>query len=258
MSALARFAAGIDREAKEPLHHQVSRALREYVQASLKPNDTIPTEPELESSFGVSRATIRRAVGDLVDEGLLARRQGAGTFVRGPQVTYEPAKIASWSETIEAMGSVPRTSTTRMQLITGPEWVRERLNLEPDELMLWLWRLRLAGDQPMSIMINYLPARLVPGFVERGLGQESLYVELREVYGFGPARAEDEVEAKIATDDEAVLLNITPGSSILEVCRTAFLADETPCEVGLARSRADRYRYRATFFDVGVQSRKPR
>ncbi|MGH2534424.1 MAG: GntR family transcriptional regulator [Thermomicrobiales bacterium] len=259
MIGLTGMTREIAREAGAPLHQQVSRALRGYIVASLQPNDTIPTEPELEVHFGVSRATIRRAVDDLVDEGLLARRQGAGTFVRGVKVSYEPAKLASWSESIRALGQTPRTRTMQRQEVTGPDWVRERLRLTSGEPVIWLWRLRLAGDEPMSVMVNYLPGRLVPGLAERGLMHESLYDELRMNYGFVPARAEDEVEAKLVTDDEAALLGVAPGSPLIEVCRTAYLADETPIEVSVVRSRADRYRYRATFVDPAVAGvRRPR
>lgn len=247
MSTLTGLGRPPAREAGAPLHQQVSRALRDYIGASLQPNDMIPTESELEAHFRVSRATIRRAIDDLVEEGLLARRQGAGTFVCGPRVTYEPAALASWSETIRALGRVPHTRATRCREVTGPDWVRERLRLGVSETAVWLWRLRLAEDEPMSVMVNYLPARLAPGFAARGLARESLYDELRETYGLVPARAEDEVEAALATDDEAALLDVAPASAVIEVRRITYLADETPIEVAVVRSRADLYRYRATF-----------
>jgi len=259
MTVLAGLTHKAGREANTPLYQQVSRALREYIAASLKPNDMIPTEPELEAHFGVSRATVRRAVDDLVDDGLLARRQGAGTFVLGPKMTYEPAKLASWSESIRALGQTPRTRTTRIQEVNGPTWVRERLRLAPGESIVWIWRLRIAGEEPMSVMVNYVPSRLTPGLVERGLEYESLYDALRETYGHTPSRAEDEVEAKLVTDDEAALLSVAPGSPLIEVRRTAYLADETPMEVSIVRSRADRYRYRTAFVDPTVpSSRRPR
>lgn len=239
-----------------PLHQQVSRLLRDYVRASLSPNDVIPTEAELEEHFGVSRATIRRAVDDLVDEGLLARRQGAGTFVLEPKLTYEPAKLTSWSDTIRALGQEPRTRTLRLQEIACPGWVSERLRLPPGAAVVWLWRLRLADDQPISVMVNYLPARHVPDLSERGLSHESLYDELRHVYRLAPARTEDEVEAQLATDDEAALLDVPPQSPMLEIRRTTYLADDTPLEVSIARSRGDRYRYRATAVDWSIDTRR--
>ncbi len=230
-----------------PLHQQVSSALRELATTLLKPGDTIPTEPELEAQFGVSRATVRRAVDDLVDEGLLARRQGAGTFVCSPPVVYEPARLASWSESIRSLRQTPRTQAIQRQIVTGPSWVRELLQVDAHESLIWMWRLRVAGDQPMSLMVNYLPASLAPGLESIELPHESLYDVLRELYGLVPARAEDDVEAKIVSDDEAALLEVAPGSPLIEVRRVAFLADERPLEVSIVRSRADRYRYRATF-----------
>lgn len=244
------------RTPRVPLYQQVSRLLRDYIVTSLAPNDAIPTEAELEAHFGVSRATIRRAVDDLVDEGLLARRQGAGTFVLEPKLTYEPAKLTSWSDTIRTLGQEPRTRILRLQEITSPSWVSERLGLRPGTTVVWLWRLRLADDQPISVMVNYIPANRVPDLAERGLSHESLYDELRHVYRLYPARTEDEVEAQLATDDEAALLDVPPRSPILEIRRTTFLVDGAPLEVSVARSRADRYRYRAIAVDWSPETRR--
>jgi GntR family transcriptional regulator len=240
------------------LHHQLSEALRRYAMKVLRPNEAIPTEGELEERFGVSRATVRRAIDDLVAEGILFRQQGKGTFVCERKLTYEPAKLASWTESISAVGLAPRTGTVRLQQVVAPEWVRDRLRLASGEPVVWLWRLRLAGDEPVSIMVNYLPPRLVPGFVERGLAKESLYDELRETYHLPIVRAEDEVEAQIASDDEAALLGIRPGGPLLEVRRTTYLVDGVPAEAAVVRSRADRYRYRASFADHSVDlQRRP-
>jgi GntR family transcriptional regulator len=256
MRTVAPIAPLTDRAPGVPLHQQVSRVLRDYIVSSLSPSEAIPTEAELEAHFGVSRATIRRAVDDLVDEGLLARRQGAGTFVLEAKLTYEPAKLTSWSDTIRALGQAPQTRTLRLQEMPSPAWVSKRLRVPLGAAVVWLWRLRLADDQPISVMVNYLPAARVPGLADRGLRHESLYDELRQVYRLYPARTEDEVEAQLATDDEAALLDVPPRSPILEIRRITYLADDTPLEVSVARSRADRYRYRATAVDWSPAARR--
>lgn len=247
MRDIAQAVAPVVRMPGAPLHRQVAQGMRQHIRDTMKVGDMIPTESELEQHFRVSRATIRRAIDDLVDEGLLTRQQGKGTFVREPKLTYEPARLPSWTESIRALGHVPSTRMTRAQEVPAPVWVRDRLRLEADATLLWLWRLRLADDEPISIMVNYVPTRLVPGLGEHGLTRESLYDEYREAYGLPLARVEDEVEARSAAEDEAALLGIRPGSPILEVCRTTFLADGVPAEVAVVRSRADRYRYRAAF-----------
>jgi GntR family transcriptional regulator len=247
VSAVRLTAKSVVRKPGVTLHLQVSETLRGYVREHLKPEEMIPTEAELEKLFTVSRATIRRAIDGLVADGILVRQQGKGTFVASPKLIYDPARIASWTDNIRALGLTPQTRTVQIQEIEPPAWVQEALGLTTAERVIWLWRLRLAGGEPISIMVNYLPARLVPGLVQRGLSRESLYDELREVYRLRLAHAEDEVEAQAATDDEAVLLQVRPGSSILQVRRTTYLADGTPAEAARVRTRADRYRYRATF-----------
>ncbi len=251
---LVQLASPIVRAPGLPMHRQVAQALRDFIRENLAPQALIPTEGELEELFGVSRATIRRAIGDLVDEGLLLRQQGKGTFVRAPKLTYEPAYLSSWTESIRSLGLAPSTGTTRLREVPPPGWVREQLALQGDATVIWIWRLRLADAVPISIMVNYVAARRVPGLIERGLTRESLYDEYREVYGLPLTRVEDEVEAQLASDDEAALLEVQPGSPILEVRRTAFFADGQAAEVAVVRSRADRYRYRAAFVDRGVDT----
>ena len=228
-----------------PLYVQVRETLRgEYSQ--LPPRTAIPTELELIERFGVSRITLRKAVDDLVVDGLLERRQGKGTFTSVPKLTHELNAISSWTEQLRALGYNPRTAQRICNEISPPRRVAHALDLEPAEKVVMLRRTRLVGAEPLSLMTNYIPSRLVPNFIQESEAAESLYEFLERRYSLVPERAVDTVETRSATDEEAETLCIEPWSPILVVTRLSFLGDGSPLELATAISRGDRYQYRVT------------
>lgn len=238
----------VDRKAGIPLYVQVREALRAEVQ-SLEPGTAIPTEAELEERFGVSRITIRKAVEELVSEGLVVRQQGRGTFVQRPKLTHVLNSITSWTERLAALGYTPKTLDTEASVVEAPKRIAQMLELGEGEEVVRLKRLRLASHEPISLMINYLPKRLVPGLAERIGDYESLYVLLKEQYGLAPVVAEDTVETKEATEHEAELLKIEPWSPVLLVTRVSYLESGEPLEVAIVTSRGDRYQYKVRLYD---------
>jgi GntR family transcriptional regulator len=228
-----------------PLYVQVREKLRsEYSQ--LEPHSPIPTELELMKRFGVSRITLRKAVDDLVVDGLLERHQGKGTFTSAPKLTHELNAITSWTEQLRALGYNPRTANRTCVEIAPPRRVAHALNLSASEKVVMLRRTRLVGDEPLSLMTNYIPSRLVPNIEQEAESAESLYELLEQRYHLVPDRATDTVETRAATTEEADTLNIEPWSPILVMTRLSFLKDGSPLELAFAISRGDRYQYRVT------------
>ncbi len=234
------------REGGEPLYRQVAGALRAEIAERLQPGDMIATESELERRFGVSRITVRRAVDELAQAGLLVRRQGSGTFVARPRVSEPLGGFQSWSESIRALGLEPRTVDCEMLHVVPPAWVIGALCLDPDapEGVLRVQRLRYAGEEPLCLMVDYLRLRFVPGLADEGLAGESLYETLRGRYGLELARMEDTVTARGAALFEAGLLGVAPGAPVLYVTRLTYLPDDVPLDAATVVSRADRYEYR--------------
>jgi len=237
----------LNRTLDVPLYAQLREILRAEISA-MEPGDAIPPEPDLLSRFKVSRITLRKAVDELVTEGLLVRQQGRGTFVQKTKVTHELNAITSWTEQLLAIGQTPRTLHLETEEIEPPGRVARNLGLGPGDTAFVLRRLRLVNDEPLTLLVNYLPSRLVPGFAERAAQRESLYETLVQEYGLVAARAIDMVETRSATDEEAKRLRIDPWDPLLCVTRVSFLADGRPLEVGVAVSRGDRYQYRVELY----------
>lgn len=226
-----------------PLYMQLREKLREAV-SQMKPGEAIPTEHELEVRFGVSRMTVRNAINDLAVEGLLVRHQGRGTFVQEVKLTHDLNMITSWTEQLAALGYQARTSDLEIAVIDPPARVAHELGLHPGERVFVVRRLRMASEEPVTLMVNYLPVRLVPDLNAKFSLGESLYKTLEEQYHLMPARAVDTVEARAATDVEAKRLKIEHWAPVLSVTRVSYLSDERPLEVAVAISRGDRYQYR--------------
>jgi len=217
-------------------HVQVREYVRELISGA-DPGSPAPSERELVQHFGVARMTVRQALDALVGEGLLERVPGRGTFVARARVDLQ-ARLASFSEEMGRRGMKPdsRTLLARMES-AGPGVARALEINEGDRVVHWQ-RLRTADDIPMCIEDAYLADAVVPGFLD-ALLPESLYVELkrRDVL---PTSGEDSVDADVAKVDEAALLGIAEGASVLRIARRAFAAG-LAVEVSRSTFRADRY-----------------
>lgn len=229
-----------------PLYRQVADTLRAEIEAHTSAGAAIASEAELERRFGVSRITVRRAVDELVHQGLLVRRQGSGTFVVRPKVSEELGVLHGWTDGMRAQGLEPRTVDAEMLQVVPPAWVADALGLAEamPRTVLRIQRLRYADGEPLCLMVDYLRLEYVPGLAEQGLHGESLYETLETRYGLELARAEDTVTARGASVLEARLLGVAPGEPVLFVTRVTYLSGGEPVGAATVVSRADRYEYR--------------
>lgn len=238
----------VKEDERTPLYRQVEQVLRAEIAEQLQPGAAIPTEAELERRFGVSRITIRRAIHELVQAGLLIRRQGSGTFVARTKVTEELGVLHSWPDEMRTLGLEPRTVDCEMLHILPPAWVAQALHLDPDarEHVLRVQRLQYNGEEPLCLMIDHLRTRFVPSLPREEVLARGLYETLEKRHGLTLTWAEDTVTARAATLFEAALLSITNGDPILQVTRTVYLTDDEPLDAAIVVSRADRYAYHVT------------
>lgn len=233
---------------------RVKEALQREIEVTMKPGDALPTEPRLEQRFGVSRITVRRALDELASDGLIVRQQGRGTFVRELPITQDLTEILSWTTAMRRLGYEPQTMTCEIDVIEPGRWLGATLNLGLGQRALRVRRVRGADGEPICLMTNYLPEGTLPGLVDEGLREDSMYATLA-AHGMYPARVEDTVEARPATDWEAALLWVEPGSPLLQVTRVTYDALGRPLDVAVVGNRADRHRYTVHFAaGVGVDS----
>lgn len=240
--------AALDKASPVPLYHQLKEELRSKLErGEFSVDSAIPPELELELEYGVSRVTVRRAVQELVQEGLLVKLKGKGTFVRQAKASQQLNAITSWAETMAARGVPPLTRNIHITMEPAPPKVARLLSLLPGSAVVKVERLRCLPEGPVTVMTNYLPPGLVPGLTAEDVAV-SFYRTLETKYRLVLARAHEEVEARAAGAAEAALLGVRRGAPLLHITRITYGPDGCPLEVVLAASRADRYAYQVELF----------
>lgn len=207
--------------------------------------ERIPSEPQLQAEFGVSRVTVRRAIDELARKGLLRKEQGRGTYVYSPEITQPLNTLIGVTETMQSMGLVPEDLDVSLAIEPVPESIGALLRLDDGADVWHLTRLRASEGTPICLIDNYIVPKHVPGLSAEILLQ-SMYATYERIFGLSLARGEEIVEARAASDLAAVKLGVRRGAPILVVTHTMFLDSGEPLEVAVVRSRSDRYRYKVT------------
>jgi GntR family transcriptional regulator len=227
-----------------PLYRRIEADLRDRIRAGeLAPGAQVETELELMERYGVSRATVRQALGGLIALGALEVRRGLGTYVAAPRFEHTIGGFYSFSREIERHGLKPGTTVLGLRTEPAPDDVAEALGVAPSTTMVSLRRLRLAGQDPLVVETSYLPAQRFPGLETVDFSTVRLYDTLMHQYGCRPSRARETFEPVLLTADEAALLDQRHGEPALRVERIAFDQDDLPIEFCRSTVRGDRYRY---------------
>lgn len=215
-----------------PLYYQLKEVLKQQIRSGhLAPHTAIPSEPELVTSYHVSRATVRQALSELVHEGLLYRLHGKGTYVCAPRVQKTQSELTSLTEEIQRRGKHPGGLLLVSELIRGSETVRKQLSLIDTEQAIRLERLRTADGIPIAFEVDYLPYPRAASIYQRAkeLSDGSLY-NLMNSEGLSPSIVEQKIRADIVTVREAELLRIPPGEAGLRFTSTTFDLTGSPIE----------------------------
>lgn len=229
-----------------PLYRQIKRAIATRIDdGSLSPG-TRTSEQELSSQFGVSRITVRQALGELEREGRILRVPGKGTFVAEPRKVEPQSALTSFSENVAALGLRPGYRTLAVDDISASAELIDALQIDEDVSVLRVERVMFADETPISVMTTYFPSRIYAKsrhlFDSERLNATSLYSTLEDDLGIVLWKASETVEAAKAGDD-ADLLELTRDDLVLVIHRRTLDRSGRPVEYMKARYRADLYRY---------------
>ncbi len=230
----------IDRTIPTPLYFQLKQILKDAIESNeLKIGEAIPTEMELMECFGISRATVRQAVLQLVNEGYLRREKGKGTFVTQPPAKIPLMQSLRWFSAAMARKGIPHTTQVLDKaIISPPDRVMACLQVEADTPVFFLKRLRLLDGRPYLIDRHYIPHSLCRGIETKDLENVSLYQTLVEEYEFDLHHGWRDFQPAVpATSEEIDLLEIYPTTPILHVESTVFARDGTPLDYFEAKIR---------------------
>jgi DNA-binding GntR family transcriptional regulator len=237
---MTELTVDLDRSSPVPLYFQVSRQIEAAIEAGeLAPGDRLENEISLADRWGLSRPTMRRAIQELVDKGLLVRRRGIGTQVVHGRVK-RPMDLTSLFDDLTRSGQKPSTQILDRELVPAPAAVAERLGVPVGAQVLHLERLRSAGEDPLAVMRNWLPADLAPALTAEALQTRGLY-ELMRGTGVHLRIATQRIGARGATAPEARLLQLRKGAPLLTMERVTYDGSGRAVELGTHVYHAERY-----------------
>jgi len=169
--------------------------------------EAIPSERQLSTELGVSRLTVRAALDELVREGYLLRRRGAGTFVSEPKIAQE-LTMTSFTEDMRRRGMRPGSKTLDLKVVSARARLGRLLHVSPSEPVVVASRLRLADGETMAIETVHIRASLVPGLAARDLERQSLYELLSERYGIMVVGGTQAIEPTVTNEEESDALGV--------------------------------------------------
>lgn len=237
----------IDRSGPIPLYYQVATRIEDAIR-----NGTLPAGSRLENEvalgerLGLSRPTIRRAIQDVVDKGLLVRRRGIGTQVVHGEVARQ-VELTSLHEDLARLGRHPSTALLLSEVVPADATMAERLSIAEGSPLLHLRRLRSSDDMPLAVLENYLPGDFIDLSTSE-LTQFGLYQVLR-ARGTTMRVARERIGARTATAEESELLDINPSGPVLTMERTAYDNSGRAVEFGQHCYRPDLYSFVVTLVD---------
>jgi GntR family transcriptional regulator len=226
-----------------PKHAQLSDVLAELAVRELGPDAAIPSERELTEAYGVSRATVRKAIESLIGQGLLHRIPGKGTFVARPRVESR-LHLASFSQDMRRRGFTPSTRLLRVDLDRPPADVAAALALGTAGQAWRVDRVRLADGQAMALENGWYPRPPLPDLDAHDL-TGSLYELFATEYGLRIDAAEQTLWGETAEGATARRLDAPPHTPLL-VFRRVSTASGRPVEHVESRYRGDRYQLHMT------------
>lgn len=230
----------LDRSSPLPLWAQLEAELRRRLDAG-EFDDRFPTDAELTDAYGVSRHTVREAIRSLNSSGLLRRERGRGTVVNRAEFEQSLGALYSLYQTIEATGVEQRSDVLSLEILTDAP-AADRLGLAADAPLVFLERLRRAGDEPLAVDRVWLPAELASGLLEVDFGRTALYDELDRLVGFRPNQGWERITPVVPSDGDRDLLGLGRSDAAFHVERFGC-RDDRPVEWRSTVIRGDRYRF---------------
>ncbi|WP_152656736.1 GntR family transcriptional regulator [Oceanobacillus sp. CFH 90083] len=230
----------IDETLYIPLHVQLSKSLEEKIKAQ-EYIERIPSERELMDIYSVSRTTVREAVTKLVNDGLLIKVHGKGTYVnKKPPIQEWLSSLNSFTETVTRMGLIPGS-----KLLTSKKLAADKHGIDVfKEDVFMIERLRYASDKPVAIEQHYYPISIGERLSEFNLDKETIYDLLENELGIVLDEAEQYITTAIIEDHLAQYLEIPYGSNVLLAERTIVDGKGNVIEYYIGQYRPDMYTFR--------------
>ncbi len=213
----------------KPLYARIQEYIAELIlSGKLAPNTKIQSERDFSGDLGVSRMTVRRAITELVNEGLLERKHGSGTYVAKPKITYESPELANYTMAMRRRNIAVSSQLLEFGQVIASRRLAESLQIEIGSPIYRVAMLRFANRVPVVLERVFIPCARCPGLEEWDLEKSSIHDLLTDAYHIQPGRISQTVEAVVAVDTVAQQLRVDEGFPLLMLSRVMY---ETAAEI---------------------------
>jgi GntR family transcriptional regulator len=242
-------------ELNKPLYTRIQEYIAELIlSGKLAPDAKIQSERDFSEDLGVSRMTVRRAITELVNEGLLERKHGSGTYVSKPKLTYEASELANYTEAMQKRNIATSSQLLEFGQVVASKRLGEYLGLPIGDPVYRISILRLANRVPVVLERVFVSCARCPGLEEWNLEKSSIHDLLTDVYQITPGRISQTVEAVVAADTVAQQLRVDDGFPLLMLSRITFGSSQEPVVFSQDFLRGDYARIHA---DAQLEPRSP-
>ena len=243
----------VEEKQAKPLYQVVAEDILQQInEGKLNANERLPSESELCQIHSVGRNTVRRAISELAKDGVLNTIPGVGTFVSGDRFDKTAKYLFGFTHEMQLHGKEISSRVIQAKIISADPFLARRLQIQLGAEVVFLYRVRLMDGVPTAIERSYLPLDLCPGILEYDFTKASLYEILSRVYDKSPDHAEQVIEANLATDEVARLLELEQPAVVLVFHRETRLSSGQVVEYVDSELRGDRFRFYA---DLYLQTR---
>jgi GntR family transcriptional regulator len=234
----------IDRNSPVPLYYQVKQSLLEKLgDGTWKPGDLVPSEQELQETYGVSRITVRQALSELTHEGRFKRHRGQGTFVANKPLVHNPSKRISITELMREQGIEPVWQIRQRDFVTPLPNIAETLGIRSNAKIYFVDYLLSADKEPIGRHLTYLTKPVAESGNAASLSDLELGAFFRALPNREGIQTNRTIQSVPASNEEARLLKIRTGHPILSIEVTYSDADGNPIEHLRANYRGDRFKF---------------
>ena len=235
----------IDFQSHIPYYYQLIEIIKYQIKEGVwLPGEKILSEPELCDLYGVSRTVVRQALRELEMDGIIFRRKGKGTYVAKPKINEGLIqKITGFYQDMKERGLNPVTKVLYQEIIPAPAKVAGYLEIPVGTEIVDIKRLRYIQDEPIQLVTTYIPCAISPDLVHVDLSDRSLYEYLETENGVKIMRGIRYIEAVLANQEEADLLEIEEGDPLIMLDSISYAASGQVFEYYHALHRGDRSRF---------------
>lgn len=241
-SAVQQLGLVLDTNSFVPYYQQIVDHVRSLVEKkALREGQSFFSEGDIARALGISKMPVRQAFQKLRAEGLLIIAKGKRPAIGSGRVPWNFQQLRGFSEEMRRRGLAPSARVLGMEVADPALDIAQALKLSIGEKVYALRRLRFVNGEPVALVTSYLPVRIFAGIEKQDLAKQSLYQVFEQTYKRKLRWAEETIGATIAAEEDAKVLDTTPGSPVLIIKETTYDTQNVAIEYSVSLLRGDRY-----------------